>query len=120
MIGIDRKTGRRLDGFDQFVSRVAQVMTTPIGARVKRPKFGSNVRRYLSENMSDNVRIKVQSASIEAFYVAENGLTDFVPSRCVCRRGESGFSLYIEGVWNGRTQSFEVLLNAISPSESVA
>lgn len=114
MIGIDRKTGRKIDGFDQFVSRVTQVMTTPFGARVKRPGFGSNVRNYLSANMTDGVKVQVQSAAIEAFYISANCVSDFVPSRCVCRRGESGFSLYFEGAWNGRSMSFEVPLNVVS------
>ncbi|MBF4218597.1 phage baseplate protein, partial [Vibrio anguillarum] len=39
MIGIDRRTGKMLTGFDQFVSRVTQVMSTRIGSREKRRNF---------------------------------------------------------------------------------
>lgn len=108
MLGMDRKTGRRIDGFDQLVSRVTQVMTTPLVGRAKRPKFGSKVRENMGANMTDAMIVKVQSAAIEAFYHPNNGLSDFVPSRCVAKRLDSGLALYFEGVWDGQNIKFEV------------
>lgn len=117
MIGIDRKTGRKIEGFDQLVSRIAQVMTTPTSGRVKRPTFGSRAREYMGANMSDSVLIRLQSAVISAFYDPINGLTDFVPSRCVAKRLSNGLALYLEGNWNGQDIKFEVPLD-VSTSES--
>ena len=115
MIGIDRNTGRRIDGFDQLVSRVTQVMTTPLVGRAKRPKFGSKVRENHSANMSDSMLVRIQAASIEAFYNPANGLQDFVPSSCIAKRHASGLSLYFEGKWQGRPVKFEVPLDVSTP-----
>ncbi|RBO82630.1 phage baseplate protein [Marinomonas aquiplantarum] len=119
MIGIDRKTGRTIQDFEQLVSRITQVMTTPKAGRVKRANFGSDVRQYLGANMTDSTLIRLQSAAIEAFYEPENGLTDFVPSRCVARRLTNGLALYFEGQWKGKKIEFEVPLD-VSPSKSTA
>ncbi|MCG7551571.1 phage baseplate protein [Pseudoalteromonas sp. Of7M-16] len=114
MIGIDRNTGRKIDGFDQLVSRITQVMTTPVGGRVKRPKFGSRVRDTLSANMSDSMLVRTQAAAIEAFYNLANGLHDFSPVSCVAVRHASGLHLYFEGHWEGRLVKFGVPLKNVS------
>jgi hypothetical protein len=101
MIGIDRKTGKKITGINQLMSRIEQVMTTPFGGRRKQPKFGSDVRQALAENMTDNMLIKTQSSAIAAFYIEENGISDFKPTRCVAKRHSSGLHLYFEGNWQG-------------------
>ncbi|NRD72689.1 phage baseplate protein [Shewanella sp. VB17] len=115
MIGIDRSTGRSIDGFAQLVSRVTQVMTTPLSGRAKRPTFGSKVRENLAANMSASMLVRIQAASIEAFYNPVNGLQDFVPSSCVAKRHATGLSLYFEGQWQGRSIKFEVPLDVSTP-----
>ncbi|KUI98992.1 hypothetical protein [Vibrio sp. MEBiC08052] len=117
MIGIDRMTGRQIEGYEQLVSRVTQVMTTPLGGRVKRAAFGSRVREHLAANMTDHMLVRTQSAALEAFYNPENGLSDFIPDSCIATRHATGLSLYFSGNWKGRTVKFEVPLN-VSTSES--
>ncbi|MBJ7536641.1 hypothetical protein [Marinomonas transparens] len=117
MIGIDRKTGRRIEDFDQLVSRITQVMTTPTSGRVKRPTFGSRTREYMGANMTDSMLVRLQAAAISAFYDPINGLTDFEPSRCVAKRLTAGLALYFEGNWNGQDIKFEVPLD-VSTSKS--
>ena len=112
MIGIDRKTGRTVTGFEQLVSRVTQVLTTPLTGRTKRAGFGSEVRKYLSANMTNAALLQVQSAALSAFYNPENGLSDFVPSRCLATRQATGLNLSIEGKWNGQPASLEVPIDA--------
>ncbi|WP_299492948.1 phage baseplate protein [uncultured Shewanella sp.] len=118
MIGIDRATGQQLEGFEQFVSRVIQVMTTPLTGRAKRAGFGSRVRELLGANMSPSTLVKVQSFAIEAFYNSDNGLNDFIPSRCVAKRRAAGLDLYFEGQWQGRHVNFEVPID-VSTSKSL-
>lgn len=110
MIGIDRRTGRRLSGFDQFVSRVVQVMTTPIGAREHRRAFGSRVPEVMGRLQSDELLMLAQAYAMDAFYNEANGLTDFKPSRVRCQRGELGLRMSFEGTWQGQSRSFEVSL----------
>ena len=108
MIGIDRKTGRTLTSWEQFVSRMTQVMTTPLGSREKRRQFGSRVPELLGKNMSDDLLILAQSYAIEACYTEINGVSDFRPTHCIASRGTSGVVLRFLGQWNGRDVDFEV------------
>lgn len=118
MIGIERSTGRRLDGFEQFVSRVTQVMTTPLTGRAKRADFGCRLREMLGANMSPSTLVRVQSFAIEAFYNRDNGLSDFIPRRCVAKRRAAGLDFYFEGQWQGRHVNFEVPID-VSTSKSL-
>lgn len=108
MIGIDRKTGRTLTGFEQLTSRVEQVMTTPIGAREKRRLFGSNVPSLLGKDMTDDLLMLAQVYAIEAFYNTENGLDDFQPTQCIATRRDVGLTLKISGYWQGQLRKVEV------------
>ena len=103
MIGIDRNTGRTISGWDQFVARVEQVMTTQIGEREKRRNFGSKLPSLRSKNMNNTVLMQAQSFAIDAFYNASNGISDFSPTSCVATRGNSGIHLSIKGFWNNET-----------------
>lgn len=108
MIGIDRTTGRTLTGWQQMVSRVQQVMTTPIGAREKRRGFGCRVPETLGKNVSNQQLMLAQAYAIDAFYNPVNGISDFQPTRCIASRHATGIILTFEGVWNGQRSSFEV------------
>jgi hypothetical protein len=112
MIGIDRVTGQQIDDFEQFTSRVIQVLTTAIGGREKRQRFGSRVRNTLGHNNSNATLSLVQNYALEAFYVPENGLSDFLPSRCVARPTRDGITLSISGVFNGFNRTLEVPISA--------
>lgn len=108
MIGMDRDTGRTIDGWQQFVSRATQVLTTPIGGREHRRRFGSRVPELLGRLTSDEVLILAQGRAIAAFYEPINGITDFQPTRCVASRHATGLRLAFEGTWLTRRVTFEV------------
>lgn len=109
MIGFDRNTGRTIDGWEQFVSRVQQVMTTPIGGREKRRTvFGSRVPETLGKNMSGELLLLAQTYAIDAFYNQDNGINDYQPTRCIARRRDDGITLFFEGNWHGQSRNFEV------------
>ena len=109
MIGIDRKTGKMITGFEQFVSRLTQVMTTRIGSREKRRKFGSRLPDLLSRSTSDHLLALAQTYAMEAFYNAENGIQDFTPTRIVATRRQDGITLQFAGTWNDEwIESFEI------------
>lgn len=110
MIGIDRETGRTLEGFAQFVSRVTQAMTTPLGAREHRRAYGSQVPDTLGRTMSDDLLMQVQAAALEAFHNTANGLHDFMPDRVQATRGPQGVVVRFSGHWQYQHVTFEVPL----------
>jgi uncharacterized protein len=112
MVGIDRLSGKKLTGFDQFVSRVTQVMSTQIGTREKRRNFGSRLPSLLSKTTSGSLLSLAQTYAMEAFLNVDNGITDFVPRRIVATRKGDGLMLRFEGTWNAQwIDPFEINLN---------
>ena len=99
MIGMDRRTGRTIGAWAQFVSRVTQVMTTPLGSREHRRRFGSRVPETLA-----------QAHAIDAFYNPANGIGDFRVESCVATRRPDGPGILLKfrGVWRHERVQFEV------------
>ena len=110
MLGMQRDTGRSISGFDQFVSRVVQVMTTPLGTREHRRTVGSRLHETLAQGTGDDMLMKVQAYALEAFYNQDNGLGDFTPDRVVATRTATGVVLRFSGEWKSRNVTFEVTL----------
>lgn len=102
MIGMCRKTGRTLTSWDQFISRVTQVMTTYISSRNKVRGFGSQLPATLSLNTSNATLALIQTYAMGAFMNEANGLSDFTPSRVVATLTEDGTAVTFYGTWNGQ------------------
>lgn len=102
MIGMCRKTGRTITEWDQFISRITQVMTTHISARNKAREFGSQLPATLSRNTNNATLALIQTYAMGAFMNPANGLEDFTPSRIVAERVKDGTSVTFYGEWNGR------------------
>lgn len=110
MLGMQRDTGRSISGFDQFVSRVVQAMTTPLSSREHRRTIGSRLHETLALGTGDDTLMKVQAYALDAFYNKDNGLSDFTPDRVVATRSATGVVLQFSGVWKSRNVTFEVTL----------
>jgi len=108
MIGIDRDTGATVDDWPQFVQRATRALTTPIGTRQKRPSYGSRLPELLARNTGDGLLLLAQSAAVEAFYNAANGIGDFEPDVVQATRLEAGIRLQLSGTWHNRKMTFEV------------
>lgn len=110
MIGIDRNTGETLDDWPQFVQRATRALTTPLGTRLKRPGYGSELPGLLAKNLGDDVLLLAQSYAVATFYNADNGVDDFEPTTVVAtrREGAAGLSLRLAGTWRNRKMTFEV------------
>lgn len=104
-IGMCRKTGRTLKGWDQFLSRLTQVLTTYVTARNKVRGFGCLVPTLLSKNASNATLSLLQHYVMAAFSNPENGIDDFTPSRVVAERTSNGATITIYGTWNDQAVS---------------
>lgn len=109
MIGIDRDTGATVDDWPQFVQRATRALTTPLGTRQKRPRYGCLLLTRLGKNMGDGLLLLAQSDAVEAFYNEANGIGDFQPDTVVATREGSGLRLRLAGTWLNRKMSFEVV-----------
>lgn len=111
MIGIDRNTGAAVDDWPQFVQRATRALTTPLGTRVKRPDYGSELPTLSAKNLGDGLLLLAQSHASASFFNAANGIDDFIPETVVASRrtdGIAGLVLQLSGTWRNRRMTFEV------------
>lgn len=111
MLGMDRLTGRAIDDTDQLISRLAQVMTTPKGARNRIRDFGSDVLLHLSANLNPTTALLMKAAAFSALKEPINGMLDFDCSQITIQPTRDGCVMLFTGVFNGKTSVVSVPLN---------
>lgn len=66
MIGMDRTTGGPLDGDAHLVQSITDILTTPIGSRVMRREYGSDLPDLIDAPISSETVVDVFQAAAEA------------------------------------------------------
>lgn len=107
MIGIDR-AGRTITGETQLISRIQQVITTPIGGRLKRRDFGSRVPELMGKLQTPQNAMLAQMYILEALKNSANDVQDFTAQRCQVMSGEQGFIAVLAGEWEEEQLTIEV------------
>jgi phage baseplate assembly protein W len=72
MAGMDRNTGKPLDGWAHVAQSIADLFTTPKGSRVMRRAFGASLPRLVDAPMSP-------ATLIDFFAGAAKAIADFEP-----------------------------------------
>jgi phage baseplate assembly protein W len=49
LVGVSRRSGGSLGGIDHLRQSIADILTTPVGSRVMRPEYGSDVPRMVDK-----------------------------------------------------------------------
>lgn len=66
MTGMDRLTGKPLSGADHIGQSIADILGTPLGTRIGRRDYGSELPELLDQPMNDLGRIRVFAATAQA------------------------------------------------------
>lgn len=66
MIGMDRTTGKSLQGVDHLRQSIADILTTPIGSRVMRRDYGSELPDLLDQPDNGATRVRIYAATATA------------------------------------------------------
>ena len=66
MNGMSRSTGRPLDDVDHIRQSVHDILTTPVGSRVKRRDYGSLIPDLIDQPMNQATQLRLASATIMA------------------------------------------------------
>ena len=66
MTGIDRGEGAALDGWPHVLQSIGVILTTPIGSRVMRREFGSDLPKMIGRPMTEQTIIEVYAATAAA------------------------------------------------------
>jgi phage baseplate assembly protein W len=72
MIGMNRETGKYLEGEAHLKQSIRDILTTAVGERLIVRKYGSNVFQYIDKPLNDKTRIEIIS-------VVANAIHDFEP-----------------------------------------
>lgn len=65
-LGLNRQTGAVLTDFDHVLQSIAVILTTPVGSRVMRREFGSEVPFLVDRPMTPRVILAVYAATANA------------------------------------------------------
>lgn len=64
--GVNREAGSVLSGFEHVEQSIGVILTTPIGSRVMRREFGSELFDLIDRPMTDQVILAVYAAAVMA------------------------------------------------------
>ncbi|MDC7808795.1 GPW/gp25 family protein [Sphingomonas koreensis] len=66
MIGMDRATGKRLEGRAHLAQRLADILSTPVGTRIMRLDYGSMLFELVDQPMKALGRLRLFAATAVA------------------------------------------------------
>lgn len=66
MSGMDRTTGKPLDGVDHLRQSIADILGTPIGSRIMRRSYGSQLPELIDQPDNSTTRVRIFSATAGA------------------------------------------------------
>lgn len=66
MRGVDSKTGKSLAGIDHLRQSIRDILTTPIGSRVLRRDYGSQLPRLVDAPLNMSTRMDFIAATADA------------------------------------------------------
>jgi len=66
MAGMSRTTGKALGGFDHLKQSIEDILTTPVGSRVHRRDYGSNLPRLVDRPINASLVADLVAATAEA------------------------------------------------------
>jgi len=66
MIGMDGTTGRRLTGLDHLRQSIKDILTTPVGSRVMRRDYGSELFQLIDQPGHKANLLRLYAATIDA------------------------------------------------------
>lgn len=62
MSGMDRLTGRAIDGIEHLRQSIADILGTPIGSRIMRRTYGSQLPELIDQPDNGTTRVRAYSA----------------------------------------------------------
>ncbi|WP_269792412.1 GPW/gp25 family protein [Stenotrophomonas sp. Iso1] len=66
MIGMDVRTGKRIDGEAHLAQSIADILTTPIGSRIERRDYGSLIPELIDQPFNAMTKLRLFGAAATA------------------------------------------------------
>ncbi|XEI33361.1 GPW/gp25 family protein [Aeromonas veronii] len=68
---MNAQTGRQLGDTDHIVQSIHTILTTPVGSRVMRREFGSELADLIDQPQHDATRLRLMAATVHAITLWE-------------------------------------------------
>lgn len=66
MIGLHRTTGRPVADLAHLEQSVVDILTTPLGSRIMRRDYGSEIPALIDQPLTDGLRLRLYAATVAA------------------------------------------------------
>ena len=66
MRGMDRETGKALEGRAHLGQSLRVLLSTPIGTRVMLPEYGSDLVNLIDVGLTDSSRLRIYKATVDS------------------------------------------------------
>ena len=63
MMGMNASTGRSLTGLAHLRQSIADILTTPIGSRIRRRRYGSEVPELIDQPLNEATQLRIYAAT---------------------------------------------------------
>ena len=104
MMGMHAATGRSLTGLGHLRQSVTDILTTPMGSRIRRRRYGSEVPELIDQPLNSATVLRIYAATAYAIMLWEPRIS---LARMQLERGQSGAATLI---LSGIAEQQDVLL----------
>lgn len=106
MIGMNAATGRAINGLDHIRQSLANILTTPIGSRIMRRDYGSEVPELIDQPLNGATQLRIYAAVAHAVMLWEPRIS---LTSLQLERGQSGEStLILQGIAEANNVQLDV------------
>ena len=106
MMGMHAATGRSLTGLGHLRQSVTDILTTPIGSRIRRRRYGSEVPELIDQPLNSATVLRIYAATAYAIRLWEPRITLTSMQFETGQAGEA--SLILDGVADGQSVQLAV------------
>ncbi|KAB8046216.1 oxidoreductase [Janthinobacterium rivuli] len=106
MMGMHAATGRSLTGLGHLRQSVADIITTPIGSRIRRRRYGSEVPELIDQPLNSATQLRIYAATAFALRRWEPRLQ--LASVQLTRDTDGAIALLLDGTANGQSITLAV------------
>jgi phage baseplate assembly protein W len=105
-MGMNAATGRRLTGIAHIRQSIVNILTTPIGTRLQRRRYGSEVPELIDQPLNGATRLRIYAATAFALALWEPRIN--LTSVQLARDTDGTVTILLQGVAGGESAELSI------------
>jgi phage baseplate assembly protein W len=106
MSGMNSSTGRALAGLDHLRQSIRDILTTPVGSRICRRRYGSDIPELIDQPLNAATILRIYAATAYALALWEPRVT--LTAVNLSRDTDGALCVLLQGVANGQAVDLSV------------